>query len=81
MAWLVYCDVPASPVADGPSGVDTSGRAPDAEVLILDHSAYDRIRIPRDGGQRSELMSITNPKWFESLMGSPIHWVAPGKIS
>ena len=35
----------------------------------LGHSAYDRLRIPRDGDQRSELMSITIPKRVRVLDG------------
>src|SRR5271157_5621879 len=33
------------------------------------HSAYDRPRTPRDGDQRSELMSITIPRWVRVLDG------------
>ena len=35
----------------------------------LAYSAYDRLRIPRDGDQRSELMSIPIPKRVRVLDG------------
>src|SRR5450759_3003982 len=38
-------------------------------VVCLGRSSYDRVRIPKDGDQRSELMSITLPKWVRVLAG------------
>jgi len=46
----------------------------------LGHSAYDRLRIPRDRDQRPGRCRSRFRSGFESLMGSPIHWVAPEKI-